>query len=244
MQLLALGVGDAFTRKRFTSCLALRAEGRWLVVDCSHPFRRVLHESSVPAGFDLDIDQLDGVLLTHLHSDHASGLEAYGFWSFFVLGRRAKLLAHPMVTERLWEMKLRSSMENTLDVEGIDVFKGGFDSFFEHLPLDLDAPVQFGPFSIECRRAAHPIPTTALRISAGGRTLGISSDTAYDPELITWLEQSDLYLHDVGQGIHAPYEKLVGVESKDRMRLVYYSDSFDLEASEIEPLIQGRLYEV
>ena len=69
-----------------------------------------------------------------------------------------------------------------------------------------------GPFSIECRRTIHGVPTTAFRIRAGGRTFGFSADTAYDPALLDWLAVSDLIVHEATvaghPGVHTPYEKL------------------------------------
>src|SRR5512141_155664 len=91
LELLPIGVGDAFSVKHFSTSLALRAEGHWLLVDCPHPLRKMLREASIVAGLTLDVADLDAVVVTHLHADHASGLEGYGFYSRFVLGRRARI---------------------------------------------------------------------------------------------------------------------------------------------------------
>jgi hypothetical protein len=73
LDLLALGVGDAFSAVHYSTCLALRAEGRWLLVDCPHPIRKMMREASLRGGIELDIDGVEAVALTHLHADHASG---------------------------------------------------------------------------------------------------------------------------------------------------------------------------
>ena len=49
--------------------------------------------------------------MSHLHADHCSGLEDYGFYSYYVLGRRARILAHPDVSARLWDGLLAAGME-------------------------------------------------------------------------------------------------------------------------------------
>ena len=92
----------------------------------------------------------------------------------------------------------------------------------------------------------HHIPTTAFRISAGGRTLGYSADTAWDPSLIEWLGAADLVFHETNHGVHTPYEKLAALPAATRakMRLIHYPDEFALAESAIEPLIEGRFYEV
>lgn len=46
--------------------------------------------------------------------------------------------------------------------------------------------------------------------------------------------------------MHTPYEKLAALpaELRARMRLIHYPDDFDTSASVIEPLAQGRRYNV
>ncbi|HLM42348.1 MAG TPA: ribonuclease Z, partial [Myxococcaceae bacterium] len=109
-----------------------------------------------------------------------------------------------------------------------------------------ESAVHFGPFSIECRRTYHHLPTTALRIRAAGRSLGYSADTAFDEDLIQWLAEADLVVHETNYGVHTPYEKLAALpaELRAKMRLIHYPDDFDLGASNIEPLVQGRRYTV
>ena len=46
--------------------------------------------------------------------------------------------------------------------------------------------------------------------------------------------------------VHTPYDRLAALPAalRSRMRLIHYSDDFDLDASVIEPLRQGRIYPV
>lgn len=246
LRFLTVGIGDAFSALHYSCCLALEAEGRWLLVDCPHPLRKMLHEASMSAGVTLDIDDLDGVVVTHLHADHSSGLEGLGYYSHFVVGRRARLLMHPAVQERLWEGHLAAGMERLIEPETWREHRVGLDDYFEIVPLSEESTVELGPFRVECRRTVHHVPTTALRIQAGGRTLGISSDTTFDRGLIDWLAPSDLIIHETNLGVHTDYEQLVALpeELRARMRLIHYPDFFDIAGSEIEALVQGRLYTV
>jgi hypothetical protein len=120
------------------------------------------------------------------------------------------------------------------------------DDFFDVVALDEAESVGVGPFAIGCRRTRHPVPTTALRIEAAGRRIAYSSDTEFDPELVAWLAEADLVLHETGRGIHTPLERLADLpeELRRRMRLVHYPDDLDVAASGIEPLEQGRTYAV
>ncbi len=122
-------------------------------------------------------------------------------------------------------------------------FEQTLDDFIEITELDESGPVQFGPFAIECRRTIHPVPTFALRIGAGGRTLGLSSDTAFDPDLIAWLAGADVIVHEANRGIHTAYEQLVALpeDVRRKLRLTHYADDFDTSSSAIEPLVPGRI---
>jgi hypothetical protein len=177
-------------------------------------------------------------------------LEDYGFYSYYTLDRRATLAVHPDVSVRLWDGLLAGGMgEARLPGIALPVQKR-LDDFFHIVPLNSTGSVALGPFAIECRFTIHPIPTTAFRIAVGGRSLAFSADTAFDPTLIDWLASADLIVHeatdDNGSTVHTPYAQLAQLPAslRQRMRLIHYSDAFDLAASVIEPLQQGRCYNV
>lgn len=248
LRLLALGTGDAFSARWYSTCLALESGGQWLLIDCPHPIRKMMAEASASAGVTLDVDGLVGAVVTHLHADHASGLEGLGYFAFFVLGRRLPLLVHPAVGARLWDGHLAAGMEQLLPAVGAPFREMHLEDYFQPVDLDEARAVELGPFSIECRRTIHHIPTTALRVRAGGRTLSHSADTAFDPGLIDWLMQSDLVLHETNYGVHTPFADLAALPAATRgkMRLVHYPDQLDLEAAaaSILPLRQGELVRV
>lgn len=243
LQLLPLGVGDAFSALHYSSCLALGAEGAWLLIDCPHPIRKIVREAARTAGLALDVDALSAVALTHLHADHSSGIEGLAYFARYALGRRLPLLAHPAVSARLWEGHLAAGMEQLVAAPGAPPEPHGLADYIDLQPLSFEHPTRFGPFSIECRTTIHHIPTTAFRIHAGGRTIGHSADTSYDPSLIEWLAPCDLIVHETNHGLHTPYEKLAALPAplRARMRLTHYPDELDLAASAIEPLLEGRL---
>ncbi|MFN7975848.1 MAG: MBL fold metallo-hydrolase [Acidobacteriota bacterium] len=298
LSFVALGVGDAFSALSYSSCLAVHADGAWLLVDCPHPIRKILRESGRAAGVDLDVGSFEAVVVTHLHADHASGLEGFGYFTHFVLDarpnrrgtsprptvrspepnrrgtsprptvrshepdrsasdphatmqgdglrRRVTLLAHPSVSARLWDGHLAAGMEALMDPATHAVSCHTLPDYFDLRPLSETVPVTAGPFEISCRRTIHHVPTTALRIRAGGRCLGISADTCFDPELLAWLSGADLIVHETNHGVHTPYEKLAALPSelRGRMRLIHYPDDFDVARSAIAPLRQGTLHAV
>ncbi|MGA9522667.1 MAG: MBL fold metallo-hydrolase [Myxococcaceae bacterium] len=246
MRVIPLGVGDAFSERNYSSALAVETSQGILLVDCPHPIRKMLREASDASGVDLSPSHIVGVALTHLHADHASGLESFAYFHHFAAGRRLRVLCHPAVAERLWDGHLAAGMEQLLpSVEGPHEARR-LEDWIELVSLDEHAPIALDGFEVRCRRTIHHIPTTAFRIRSGGRELGYSADTAFDPTLIEWLAEADLVVHETNFGVHTPYEKLAELpaELRARMRLIHYPDSLDLDSSAIEPLREGRVYEV
>ncbi len=246
MRFLCLGVGDAHSARWYNASVAVECDGSWLLIDCPHPIRKVLREAGEAAGIALDVPDFAGVVLTHLHADHAAGLEGYGFYWHFGLKQPAVLLTHPEVAGDLWEHHLKASMGRLLPAPDASPVARSREDYFDVRLLSEHEPTTLGPFTIECRRTIHHIPTFALRIQGGGRSLGLSADTAFDPGLIDWLDAADLIIHETNVGIHTPYEALAALPERLRakMRLTHYPDDFDLDASAIEPLQPGRCYEV
>jgi ribonuclease BN (tRNA processing enzyme) len=250
VRLIPLGVGEAFTARHYTTCFALGVDDAWILVECPHPVRKMLREATTAAGLPFDLDRVEAAVVSHLHADHCSGLEDFGYYTFYGLGRRARIAMHPDVSARLWDGVLFGGMGEVRDEPGGPAVRKRLDDYFELTALSESGPVSVGPFAIECRPTIHPIPTTALRIRAGGRTLAFSADTAFDPTLIEWLAAADLVVHEATNlahsGVHTPYEKLAALpaEVRGKMRLIHYPDDFDLGSSLIEPLRQGRCYAV
>jgi len=104
----------------------------------------------------------------------------------------------------------------------------------------------FGPFAIEARPTHHHIPTFAFKVRAMGKTIGVSGDTRFDPDLIAWLAPADLIIHESNLGpAHTPYESLASLPTqlRARMRVTHLPDAFELDGA-ITPLRQGERLEL
>ena len=113
----------------------------------------------------------------------------------------------------------------------------------------LRGVTQLGPLRIERRFTRHHIPTTALRVSLAGRArplLGYSADTAFDPDLIDWLAEADLIVHETNYGTHTPLSSLLllPAELRDRMRLIHYPDGLQPASCPITCLREGEVVEL
>lgn len=162
------------------------------------------------------------------------------FYKRFAQGKRVRLVTSPEVRAAIWDERLKASMSALWD--GQQFRRMAFDSYFEYLPLNWSGENAVGPFRIRTRRTRHHVPTSALLIEAAGRTLGCSSDTAFDPDLIAFLEPADLIIHETNLGpAHTPYTSLAALpaELRARMRLIHYPDGFDAASSAIVALREG-----
>jgi ribonuclease BN (tRNA processing enzyme) len=250
VRLIPLGVGEAFSARHYTTCMALGCGDDWLLLDCPHPVRKMLREASDASGIPLDLKDISGIALSHLHGDHASGLEDYAYFSFFALRRKARLLADPDVSARLWPDLLAAGMDRAVTSLDAPPTSMTFGDYFDLTPLDPARPVAFGPFSVESRPTLHPIPTTAFRITCGGRLFGFSADTAFDPTLIDWLAPCDLIVHESTTSpvspVHTPLARLAELPEplRRKLRLFHYPDDLDADSCPLELLRQGRIYAV
>jgi ribonuclease BN (tRNA processing enzyme) len=239
-EVIVLGAGDTFSERHRTSALLLRSQGASLAIDCPDTYRAALREASEKSGRDLSVP--DHVLITHVHGDHMNGLEGVAFFKHFAEGKRLRLVASPEVRASIWDERLKAPMGSLWDGQRHRAMT--FDDYFEHVPLDWDAPITTGPFRIRARRTLHHVPTSALLVEAGGRTLGYSADTAFDPALIDFLSAADLIIHETNHGpAHTPYESLAALPAdlRSRMRLIHYPDGFDTAGSAIPAVEEGQV---
>lgn len=252
IQLIPLGVGDAFSAKHYSTSLAVvhRETGTWLLVDCPHPIHKILAEATAASGVELPLRRLAGTLITHLHSDHCSGLEGLGYFIRYRIHSPQTqlaehelplLLAGPLVAERL----AREEADRRV---------------FQARTLEPGKLMDLGPFQVECRPTFHgdmPCYAFLIRDRATGRTVAHSADTRLDPELLDWLAEGDLLVHEIGSPIpgtrnHTEYGELLEYvraradagELGRRLHLAHYGDEFPVADAELPVLRQGQVYEV
>lgn len=250
------GVGDAFTDRYHNASLCVEepASGLRLMLDCPPAFPRVLadynrrrEQSPSPA---LAVDNIDHLLLTHLHGDHCGGAEAYLYMRRFLCDRKPLLLGAAEVLDPLWPTRLSGGMSELLLAPTSDGPRRQLTLADYCDRRDLEAGVtRLGPLRIERRFTIHHIPTTALRISIEGRArplLGYSADTAFDPELIEWLGEAELIIHETNFGVHTPLPSLLTLPEalRARMRLIHYPDLLDPDTAPITCLREGQALEL
>lgn len=244
LQVRVVGVGDAFTAQYYNACLLIESGDLRLLVDAPPALARALRDLSRRSAITVGLDDIDHVLITHLHGDHVGGLEQLLFWRRFVTGRKTKIHAIPEVLAGLWDTRLRGGMDTLMHPDGSQSALELSD-YADIAPL-LPGVTRLGPLELEWRRTIHHIPTSALRVRVGDKQLGYSADTSFDPTLIDWLAGSDLFFHETNFGVHTPLASLVGLPAatRERMRLIHYSDLLDPDSAPITCARESDLVEL
>ena len=246
LSILILGIGDFFSKYYYHTSFVIFPDESPVFVDCPDPLPKMLYEASQKSGVPLGLDDIDHVILTHLHGDHANGLESLGFYNRFLRHRKPILHTIPEVADVLWDRRLKSSMGPCTNADFESCGEMRLEDFFRLHILHPDKIHSIKGMKIQIHYTRHFIPCFGFKIAYKGRTFGYSSDTAFYPEHIRFLSDCDLILHETNKGGHTQYEKLLTLpeEIRRKMMLIHIYDDFDIEKSKIPVAREGCLYSI
>lgn len=192
----------------------LESGGYRLLIDCGH---------GIAAAWSAQCPvSPDAIVISHAHADHSADLPAFKYgteWGPLTAEQRPKLIGAKKTLRLL---------------EEIEQLRVGEESFYhqtyEILHLAKDDPAQeieAGPFRIRALPVPHLIPTWALRISDGDKTLAYSADTGLPVDrLIDFARGADLLLIEAA----LPEE---AAERPDLMRIHLTATAASIAAEQI-----------
>ena len=184
MKLTIIGSGDAFgSGGRFNTCFMIDAADKRLLLDCGASSLVALKARTI------DLNSIDGVLLSYLHGDHFGALPFLLLDAQF-LARRARPLAisGPPGTK----VRLDAAMEAFFP----DSSKTKWRFPLEIAEITPDVPDEVLGFSVRTATVIHHsgAPSTAVRLSAGQKILTYSSDTEWTDALLPIAAGADLFI--------------------------------------------------
>ena len=161
-----LGTSHGFDASGDFTSFIIWVDGKGILVDPSSEALAYLDQIGVAP---LDVPY---VFLTHVHADHDGGLVEK-----LVSGSPTRVIASDPV--------FRAFVEKARLVTGHDFER---ERLVTHISANPGNRVRIevaGDFAqLETRWNLHPIPTNGFKLTFGGRTLGYSGDTQYDPAML------------------------------------------------------------
>ncbi len=228
MTLYLLGTGSAVSDPhRTTTMLAVSDGTSTLAIDCGGD----LVQRILAAG--LDLDTLDGLVVTHEHPDHVSGFPLF-MEKLWLTGRDRPIPVYGIApalaqARRLWE---------AFDTSGWDVPEINWQEVAE----EPDAEVMTSAsWRVTASPVDHAVPTIGLRIEHAdtGRVLAYSCDTAPCEHVVELARDAGLLVHEATgavPGVHSSIEEAAEIAAKagvHRLVLVHLPPGLtddDLEA--------------
>ncbi len=184
VQVRFLGSGDAFgSGGRFQTCILIKATGSTFLVDCGASSLIAMRR------FGVAPNEVDMILLTHLHGDHFGGIP------FVVLD--AQLISkrpHPLVIVGPPGTKKRL-------MEAMEAFFPGSSQAPRPFSLDVqefefERPHALGEVTVTPYRVQHASgdPALALRIACAGKIITYTGDTEWTETLVPASKGADLLI--------------------------------------------------
>jgi ribonuclease BN (tRNA processing enzyme) len=131
----------------------------------------------------VDPAEVDAVVLSHLHADHCLDVAP------MVVQRRHGLPVTPPRIPLLGPVGTHDRLALAYDPTA----RGGRHDLFDVAAV-TPGERELGPFRLRFERVNHPVPTHAVRVTAGDRALVYSADTGPSDALVSVAEGADVLL--------------------------------------------------
>ena len=256
MKIKFLGTGSAFAlgKENFQSNVLISKE---INVDESLPVfsgdaltktsqvtKRLLYDAGTTLpdaldAYDLKPQDLDSVYISHLHADHAGGVEYLGFKTYFEcfnFGKsgfgqmKPKLYGHQTILKEGWDHTWSGGLAS------IQGQTNTLETYFDTTYMDSNDSFDFYGTEIRPIQTVHVVddrminPSFGIMFKDNDINVFISGDSQFAPnQMLTYFGQADLIFHDCEfaeypNSVHAQFHQLQTLPDniKKKMWLYHY----------------------
>lgn len=240
-----IGTGSAFTKKQcHTSLLAETGKKRFLF-DCGFKVPQTLHDMNI------DLNAIDGIVISHIHADHTGGLEEIGFMGKYVLNKKFDLYIAEDLVDQLWNNTLSGGMYELGNGE-----YGSLDMFFNVTTFKDSESFDLDNLRVTPIKTIHVNKEKPSYSFVIDERVFFSADALFNKELLINLFTNGVntFFHDCqlfhmdGQ-VHASLEELKTLPEEIRQNLfaLHYGDNYadfedEFKNSSITRSKQGDLF--
>jgi ribonuclease BN (tRNA processing enzyme) len=242
LKIQMIGTGSAFAKVFDNNNALITVDGQTLMVDCGITAPKALYE------LGYSFNDIDAVLLTHIHGDHVGGLEEFAFQMKYIFKRKPILYIADKLVEPLWEHTLKGGLQQE-EAETLD-------HFFEVRPLAENVAHELFPgLRVQLLPTRH-IPNKPNYSLLFNDFFFYSGDIVFDEVLLYTLVKyrgvkvifHDCQLHSPGI-VHACLSQLLTLPEivQERVYLMHYGDeqpNFVGRTGLMKFVEQHRIYEM
>ena len=202
MRVTLLGTGTPFPNaERFGSAILVEVAGKKLLFDCGPGvvirLTQVRHGESVPRRTGVSPKEIDGLFLTHLHSDHVVGIPDLWLSGWF-LGRSKPLriwgpqgtssMAKHLAQAFAFDIRIRQAAPDPLPAKGAEINAKEVTQG----EIYNDGSTRISAFLVDHGTVK---PAFGYRVDSAGHSVVISGDTKFCQTLVDFARDADCLIH-------------------------------------------------
>ena len=192
-EVILLGTGTPRPSiERFGAATLVSAGGKYFLFDAGRGVTIRLNQAGITP------DQIGHVFLTHLHSDHISGLDDLWITGWIWQRQHPIQVSGPAGTENLID-SLRNAYVSDIIYRTENTSLEDDQSQIESFEIDEGVVYDAHGVKITAFMVDHMpvVPAFGYRVDFGDRSIVISGDTTYSENLIRHAQYADLLVHEI-----------------------------------------------
>lgn len=243
-----LGVGSAFSKIHYNNNILIDINGDKYLLDCGITAPKALHEMNI------ELKDIKGIIISHIHADHVGGLEEVGFMSKFVFKKKIDLYVPDTLIDDLWNKCLSGGMED------LENGKATIEDYFNiHIIEDITSFL-ISNLEITPIKTIHVPNNDENKIKSSysfliDNRVFYTADIVFMPNLINAISSEvEIIFHDCQlekhSGVHASLEELetLNDDIKKKINIMHYGDNFKnfdnrIMKSGMRRVLQGQAFE-